>query len=80
MIPCTFSKPLQTLVAVQVKQTVTRTTVGIRHAELINDRDGCILLTTYITPPIADVLKKMACFSLTLPAMLISTSRLCMYS
>ena len=48
--------------AIQVKHTVNRTTVGLRHAELAKDRDGCVLLTTYITPPIADLMRNNGLF------------------
>ncbi len=55
---CIDQKKLRQDLAIQVKKAVTRTTVGLRHAELADDRDGCILLTTYIAPPIADLMRK----------------------
>ena len=76
---CIDQKKLRQDLAIQVKKAVTRTTVGLRHAELADDRDGCILLTTYIAPPIADLMRKNDLFFMDTAAMRISTSFRCMY-
>ena len=48
--------------AVEVKTTVTRATVGIKQLDLFNHDEDTLLVTKYVTPPIADLLKELNIF------------------
>jgi len=48
---------LQWHFAVEVKARVTRATVGIKQLDLFNREEKTLLITEYVTPPIADQLK-----------------------
>lgn len=45
--------------AVEVKARVTRATVGIKQLDLFNREEKTMLVTEYVTPPIADLLKEL---------------------
>jgi len=48
--------------AVEVKARVTRATVGIKQLDLFNREEKTLLITEYVTPPIADQLKELNIF------------------
>jgi hypothetical protein len=48
--------------AVEVKARVTRATVGIKQLDLFNREEKTLLITEYVTPPIADQLKDINIF------------------
>lgn len=48
--------------AVEIKATVTRATVGIKQLERFNREKNTLLITEYVTPPIADQLKELNIF------------------
>lgn len=48
--------------AVEVKTTMTRATVGIKQLDLFNHDEEMLLVTKYVTPPIADLLKELNIF------------------
>jgi hypothetical protein len=48
--------------AVEVKTTVTRATVAIKQLDLFNHDEETLLVTKYVTPPIADLLKELNIF------------------
>lgn len=47
---------------VQVKKRITRATVAIEKAQQVEDAGDCILVTEYVTPPMADLMKEMGLF------------------
>ena len=53
---------LQWHFAVEVKARVTRATVGIKQLDLFNREEKTLLITEYVTPPIADQLKDQNIF------------------
>lgn len=48
--------------AVEVKARVTRATAGIKQLDLFNREEKTLLITEYVTPPIADQLKELNIF------------------
>lgn len=48
--------------AIEVKASVTRATIGIKQLELHNREEKTLLVTEYVTPPIADQLKELNIF------------------
>lgn len=48
--------------AVEVKTRVTRVTAGIGKLDLLNREEKALVVTEYVTPPIADLLKELNIF------------------
>ena len=53
---------MQWLFALQARTRVTRATVAIEKTEVMNFQGERLLVTDYVTPPMADLMKKMAIF------------------
>jgi len=53
---------MQWVFAVQAKRRVTHAAVTIQQAEGMNLKQECILVTDYVTPPMADLMKKLDMF------------------
>ena len=53
---------MQWIFAIQAKTKVTRTTVAIAKAEVRNYQQECLFVTDYVTPPMADLMKKLDIF------------------
>ena len=47
---------------VQVKKRITRATVAMEKAQQAEGAEDCILVTEYVTPPLADLMKEMGLF------------------
>lgn len=48
--------------AIQVKTRITRTTVAIEKAQLVAPVEDRIVITEYMTPPLADLMKEIGLF------------------
>jgi hypothetical protein len=53
---------MQWIFAIQAKPRVTRATVAIEKTEMMNFPEERLLVTDYVTPPMADLMKKMDMF------------------